>query len=76
MLTAGHCVLNPGEFEVSTKLKFTPAQNGPMSSAPFGTFDFSEVKIARRWAVYSDPAHDLALVHIKGIADLVDSDLG
>lgn len=76
VLTAGHCVLHPTEFKISKELKFTPAQNGGKSAAPFGTFDFIDVKVARRWAIFSDPAHDIALIHIKGSGDLVDKRLG
>lgn len=76
VLTAGHCALHPTEFQISTELRFTPAQNGKQTDAPFGTFDFIDVKIARRWAIFSDPAHDIALIHIKGIGDLVDKRLG
>ncbi|GMH43806.1 hypothetical protein BSKO_11740 [Bryopsis sp. KO-2023] len=76
VLTAGHCVLNPNEFQLSKKLKFTPAQNGPISEAPFGTFDFKDVKVARRWAIFSDPANDVAVIHLEGISRLVDETLG
>lgn len=74
VLTAGHCVLNPQEFEYANDLQF---QLVPMHNGNFKySFNGEEIKVTNRWQTLSDPAFDVAIVKVNDPSNQIIDEIG
>lgn len=61
ILTAGHCVKEPG-FPFAKRLAFVPAYTD--GDRPFGTFTWSQVRVPKQWLRAND-SFDLATIRLR-----------